>query len=100
MTPHYGIRALARLLITYQSRYGLSTIRQLISRWAPPADDNPTSSYVDFVSRQTGWQPDQTLAINRASVLVPLSEAIIAFENGQQPYSQDTISTAVKAAIA
>jgi len=51
-TPVYGIRALARTLITYQDRHGLRTIRQIISRWAPPVE-NDTESYVKAVTAAT-----------------------------------------------
>jgi hypothetical protein len=36
----YGIRALARLLITYQDKYGLCTIETIIGRWAPAVENN------------------------------------------------------------
>src|SRR4051812_2651489 len=47
----YGIRALAMLLTTYQDRYGLRTIRQIVSRWAP-GNENDTGAYVRFVDQR------------------------------------------------
>jgi hypothetical protein len=44
-SPKWGIRALARTLIVYQDRGGLKTIDQMISRWAPPNENN-TGAYV------------------------------------------------------
>lgn len=38
--PQWGIRAIARTLITYQDKHGLRTIRQIIGRWAPPNENN------------------------------------------------------------
>lgn len=82
----YGIRALARTLITYQDKYGLRTIRQIISRWAPPNENN-TEAYVKAVAASTGLDADQPLDVHRFDHLLPLTKAIIRHENGQQPYS-------------
>ena len=40
----YGIRALARLLITYQDKYGLCTIEGIITRWAPAMRGHASSA--------------------------------------------------------
>src|SRR5574337_876096 len=45
-TPEWGIRAMAVILRTYQTKYGLRTIRAIIGRWAPSAE-NDTDAYVD-----------------------------------------------------
>lgn len=83
-SPLYGIRAMAKLLTNYQERYGLDTIREIISRWAPPSE-NITSSYIDNVSKLVGALPDQKIDVTAR--LVPLVKAIIQHENGQQPYT-------------
>ena len=36
ISPEYGIRALATILGTYMKNYGLVTVSDIISRWAPP----------------------------------------------------------------
>ena len=36
--PIYGIRALAKVLINYKKIHGLNTVRQIVSRYAPPND--------------------------------------------------------------
>ncbi len=43
--PEWGIRAMARVLITYQDRHGCNTVAKIINRWAPPGE-NATSAYV------------------------------------------------------
>lgn len=48
----YGIRAACVILANYR-KYGLSTIMQIVSRFAPP-DENDTKAYVRFVIKQTG----------------------------------------------
>jgi hypothetical protein len=35
-SPELGIRAIVRILLTYQRRHGLDTIEEMIGRWAPP----------------------------------------------------------------
>lgn len=90
----YGIRALARLLITYQDKHGLCTIEAIITRWAPAIENN-TKAYIQSVARHTGFSPLQTLDMHRFEHLKPVVEAIIQHENGQQPYSEVEITKAL-----
>ena len=90
--PIYGIRAMAKLLQNYESRYGLNTIRGLISRWAPP-NENITSAYIASVSQKLDVSPDQK--INVREVMAPLVTAIIIHENGMQPYSEALITEGI-----
>ena len=93
-SPVYGIRAIARLLINYQDKYTLNTIRGIISKWAPPAE-NPTAAYIDAVDHRTGFDPDQQLDMHSYEDLRALVVAIIWQENGQQPYSDQQIGKAL-----
>jgi hypothetical protein len=86
----WGIRALARVLISYQDKHGLRTVRGIISRWAPPVE-NKTSNYIDHVAHRLGVGVDDALDVHDYSVLRGLVEAIIAHENGQQPYTSAQI---------
>ena len=47
---------------TYYHKYRLFTIRKIISRWAPPAE-NDTEAYVKRVSDLTGIDPDEPYPI-------------------------------------
>ena len=59
----YGWRAAFVLLTrTYYHTYRLFTIRAIISRWAPPNENN-TKRYIENVSRFTGIGPDEPLGI-------------------------------------
>jgi len=91
-SPIYGIRAMAKLLTNYQTRYGLKTIREIITRWAPPVE-NITESYIANVSRIVGASPDQEIDV--AGSMVPLVKAIITHENGQQPYTDEQINQGI-----
>lgn len=87
----YGIRAIARTLITYQDRHGCRTIAQIIKRWAPPEDKNDTPAYVAMVARKVGVDPHEPIDVQSYAIADPLVKAIILQENGSQPYSQAQI---------
>lgn len=80
----WGIRALARTLITYYDKHGIKTIRQAINRWAPP-HENVTSAYVRAVASAVGVGENQSVNFHDYSVLRPMVEAIIRHENGPGP---------------
>ena len=86
----YGVRAGAKLLQNYQSRHGLNTLRQIITRFAPPSE-NDTDSYIASVARRTHWLPDQHLDLFDPVTITLLSDAIIYHENGGQPLSKKFI---------
>jgi len=90
----FGIRALARNLLTYYDN-GLDTVRKIITRWAPE-NENPTTDYIAFISRQLDVSPDEQLYLPR--YIVDIVKAIIQFENGEQPYKTSEIAKAVHAA--
>lgn len=95
-TDAAGLRAIQRLLMTYGSKHGINTLRGLANRYAPPSDNNPTGNYVDFLSQQTGIDPDEPINLaERGAEIIP---AIIGFEQGQQPFSQEMINKAIGAA--
>ena len=57
----YGWRAAFYLLTrTYYHKYHLCTIRDIVTRWAPPNENN-TQAYIENVSRLTGIDPDAPL---------------------------------------
>lgn len=94
----WGIRAGAKLLIGYYDRLNLDTVRSIIGRLAPPSE-NDTNAYVRSVARSVGVEPDEVL--NLASVqLELLIKAIIAHENGIQPYDDATIRNGIQLATA
>lgn len=94
----YGIRALAMLLITYQDRYALRTVRGLINRWAPP-NENSTDAYVAGVARMVGVDPDtQQVDLHSYAHLRPMVVAIITHELGGQPYADALIDEGLRRA--
>jgi len=89
----YGIRALNKVLRTYATRYGLTSVRGIINRWAPP-NENDTSSYVVSVAARLGVLPDQSIDVQ--AYAPELTRAIIKHENGVQPYSDQTIEQGIR----
>ena len=57
----WGWRAAFRLLChTYYGKYKLRTIRAIITRWAPPKENN-TEAYIRCVTDRIGIGPDKEL---------------------------------------
>lgn len=98
VAPHWGIRALAKVLLSYQRKHGLKTIRGIIDRWAPPVENN-TDAYVDQVAKACGVEPDDTIDIENKAVLRALVSSIIKHENGQQPYGDAVIELGLDLAL-
>lgn len=91
-TPEHGIRAMAVILRNYRRKYFLDTVREIISRWAPP-HENDTGAYVDAVSGHLQVAPDDEVNVLDTPTMVLLLEAIIRQENGSQPYTQEQLRT-------
>lgn len=79
--PEAGVRALMRLLINYQERHDIKTLRQAINRWAP-AGENDSSAYVQHVARQTSLDPDEPIDFLDEYICTAVAKAIIRHENG------------------
>lgn len=47
----WGVRALLVTLRTYVVKHHLHTVREIITRWAPPSDGNNTETYIKFVEK-------------------------------------------------
>lgn len=85
ISPVYGIRALAKIILTYRRKHGLRSVGAIISCWVPP-NENDTPVYVAHVCQLVGAMADQELSIETSHVLRRLVRAIILHENGQCPY--------------
>ena len=92
ISPEMGFRALARVLLSYQRKHGLKTVRQIIARWAPP-NENQTDMYIRFVATSLGVTPDQEIELTRHKLFV-IAKAIARKENGRQPDGGDWFTDA------
>jgi hypothetical protein len=78
-TLDYGIRALLSLLSHYIRHDKLTTIKAIITKYAPENDGNNTKIYIQNVSIWTGFRSDQPLAYERDTI-IKLAYAIIKQE--------------------
>ncbi len=97
-SPVYGIRAMAKILLNYQEKYQIDTIEKIISRWAPP-NENDTLAYVHSVASALNVSAKQKVDLHGNGVLLAnLIKAIIKHENGRQPYDDDMIFEGIRLA--
>lgn len=85
-----GVAALASQLQVYQAR-GVDTIKSIIERYAPPAENN-TGAYVASVSKALGIGADQHLDLKNVAVLREMIAAISNVENGPGRLGVDQIN--------
>lgn len=84
----YGYRAMFVLLNSYHKRYGLTTIREMISRWAPPTE-NFTEGYIRFVSERSGIAADAEVDSRSERDMIPIVAAMSEIENGVKAAMND-----------
>jgi hypothetical protein len=92
----YGIRAAAKNIATLIGTY--KTIRRYISAYAP-SSENDTAGYISFVSAHTGFDPDQPLTLNHAT-LKALLIAHFYQENGADVVVQYIPDSEIEAGLA
>lgn len=78
---HYGLRAGFLLLRRYIERYHIDTVQEIISRWAPSAE-NVTSKYVSMVCERMGISPLEKISFQDRRTMVALVDAMVLYENG------------------
>lgn len=104
-TPEYGIRAMARILRKYTTYKGtpgvgqpnIDTIREIINRWAPPVENN-TEAYIASVAAKLNTTANAPIDVYDNAIMLKLLKAIIAHENGQQPYSDSQLLAGINLA--
>lgn len=93
--PEYGIRALCRILRTYQRKHGLRDVRSIINRFAPPVE-NDTESYIYSVCLKLDVKPDTPIDLQETGIMLNMLKAIIKHENGVQPYTDKQLLNGIK----
>ena len=83
----HGYRALMITLRTYMTRHGLTTLEGLLTRWAPPVE-NDTRAYINAVVKLTGFTPNEQLRPDKRT-LTSLAAAISRVENGVDACLED-----------
>lgn len=97
-TPEHGLRAGCKLLLTYQRKHGCDTITKIITRWAPPKENN-TAEYIRIVAAGVGVTKNEPINLSNVSRLFPLALEMVRHENGIQPYPTDMIWNAALNAL-
>lgn len=82
-SDEWGYRAMFVLLESYRRRYGIDTLRAIVTRWAPPIE-NDTENYIIFVAKRAEVDPDAVL-LPRDVRLRAIAEAMSRFERGHEP---------------
>lgn len=74
---------LAQLDSNLQSygKQGVNTLAGVISKWAPPNENN-TQAYIQDVSQRLGVKPDQPIDLSNPAVRQAISTGIMLHENG------------------
>ncbi|ECI0840756.1 hypothetical protein [Salmonella enterica] len=96
-TDEDGLSAMAKQLMLYGDR-GNNTVNGIIHTYAPSSENN-TRAYIDSVSESTGFGAQQRINLHDPETLKSIMAAMIKHENGAQPYSQDTLKSAIQTAI-
>lgn len=91
--PVYGLRAIGKLLLHYVAEGVPSTVRGLISRYAP-SSENATDAYVTAVAAWVSVQPDDSLDLQDLATLTKLIGAIVREENGCSIYDVGLLARA------
>lgn len=78
----YGYRAALYLIRKYIFVDGLTTVAQIISKWAPDTENN-TQGYIQRVCASTGWLPGKTIDPYNMQEMCDLAYAMALVENGK-----------------
>lgn len=96
--PTDGLRAGALNLINQQKKHGVRNIRQLITKYAPP-NENDTEAYINKVAKFVGVTPNQDIQLSNKATLSRVMNAILMQENGKHPYTPKMIENAATLAL-
>ena len=83
-TP-YGYRAAFVTMRNYGINYGLYTIKDIISRYAP-SNENNTANYINRVCEYSGLKPDTYMARNDKEKWIKMAYAMSIVENDVPKY--------------
>lgn len=85
---------MAHQLRIYETRDHLDTISKIVTKYAPPSE-NDTASYIKNVAARTGFGADQSLDLNDNAVLSRLESAMTKQENSKSNYTPQAIQVII-----
>jgi hypothetical protein len=80
-TMPYGYRAGFTILHTYLTKYGCNTIEKIISRFAPPIENN-TQAYISTAVKYSGVAANEILTATSGGKYILIVSAMSFVENG------------------
>jgi hypothetical protein len=86
----YGYRALFVIIRNYVTKHNCKTVRHIITRWAPPSE-NDTEAYIADVCSYTGMRSDQEVNFSSKTEMCKLAAGITHHENGVMPVYEDVM---------
>ena len=81
--PLYGFRAMYKILHTYNTKHDINTIAEIILRYAPLRDNNPTLEYILFVQNTTAIGYQTNLDVEDYDTMYDVLHAMTVFEQGK-----------------
>lgn len=94
-----GVRMALIVFRNYQRRYGLTSVRAMVSRWAPGVE-NDTTSYIADVAARVGVDADAPIDLHDRDTAWSFLRAIFRHECGPEAESipAATIDAGIEAA--
>lgn len=80
----YGLRAGMKILKAYVTKHNCNTLRRIITRWAPPTE-NDTNAYIATVAKRAGVDADQKIAFGESSKICAIVKAMCYVESRYEP---------------
>lgn len=93
----WGVRAAGKLLLNYFHIYHLDTVAKLVSRWAPPVE-NQTQVYIERVALALRVGPDDPLVLDEVTLRALLT-AIFRQEQGPIPVEGEAFRSGLDMAL-
>lgn len=90
-----GLSAMAGNLLNY-AKAGKTSVRDIISDWAPKKDRNDTEGYIKQVAKSLGIDPDAKQNMFDLDTLSKNMAAIIPREQGYNPFGMDQLLSAAE----
>lgn len=97
-TPHDGLRAIAKILITYathrRARDGspIDTLQEIAERWAPKGDKNDPAAYAKILSGFVGASPTSEIDLQNLETITKVIAGIVRAECGRPGAAQEWFS--------
>ena len=76
----YGVRAAMKLLRNYAIQLKRYTIKDYITRWAPPSENN-TQNYIDFICKEIDYPSNINLYFNNRARFIAMVRAMGRMES-------------------